>query len=70
MPMFEFVCNRCGQSFEKLVRSAASVGEVICPTCGGREVKKKISTFASKVSGASSHSFNLSPGSSCNTGGT
>ena len=70
MPIFEFMCDECSKPFEELVRSSTGVDEVICPTCGSRKVKKKISTFASKISsGGASFSFNPSP-SSCGTGST
>jgi len=69
MPMFEFVCAECGKPFEELVRSASAVNEVVCPACHSANVKKKISTFASKVAGGSSFSFNSAPASSCGTGG-
>jgi len=69
MPIFEFVCAECGKPFEELVRSASAVSEVVCPACHSANVKKKISTFASKVAGGSSFSFNSAPASSCSTGG-
>ena len=69
MPIFEFVCAECGWPFEELVRSANAVDEVVCPACSSQNVKKKISTFASKVAGGSSFSFNSAPASSCGTGG-
>lgn len=68
MPIFEFVCADCNQPFEELVRSSSSVSEVACPTCHSQNVKKKISTFASKLSGGSSFSFNSAPASSCSSG--
>lgn len=68
MPLFEFTCTDCGQNFEELVRSASNVEGVTCPICNGTEVKKKVSTFASKLSGGSSLSFSTSA-SSCSTGG-
>ncbi len=70
MPIFEFVCADCSQPFEELVRSSSATSEVVCPTCHSLNVKKKISTFASKVSGGSSFSFSSAPASSCSTGGT
>lgn len=71
MPLFEFICKDCGQNFEELVRSSITTDEVTCPICKSREVKKKVSTFASKVSGGSSLSFgNASSAGSCSTGGT
>lgn len=69
MPIFEFVCAECGWPFEELVRSASAVDGVVCPACSSENVKKQISTFASKISGGSSFSFNSAPASSCSTGG-
>jgi len=68
MPIYEFVCADCGQPFEQLVLSASKVSEVACPTCASQNVTKKISTFASRLSGGSSFSFADSSGSSCTTG--
>ena len=51
MPIYEFSCSVCGRSFEELVRSSDATGEVICPTCGSRDIRRKISVFAAKVSG-------------------
>lgn len=68
MPLFEFVCADCGQDFEELVLSSRAIDGVICPACGGQEVKKKISTFASKISGGSSLSLSPSSAASCSPG--
>lgn len=68
MPIYEFVCKECTKSFEDLVLSASRIDEVVCPVCGSRQVKKKMSTFASKpASGGDSFSFNSSAASSCTT---
>ena len=56
MPMYEFDCPSCGEPFEELVRSAEAVKDVTCPSCGSRKVKKKLSTFASKINGGGSRS--------------
>jgi putative FmdB family regulatory protein len=69
MPIFEFVCTECDESFEDLVFSVSKIDEVVCPSCGGSKVKKKMSTFASKPAvGASSFSLGTSSASSCGTG--
>ncbi len=68
MPIFEFACNECGHPFEELVRNASDTSEVTCPSCGGSQVKKKISTFASKVSGGNPFSLNAGASASCRTG--
>lgn len=65
MPIFEFVCSDCGNPFEELVRSSSAASAVVCPKCHSQNVKKKISTFASKAPGGMSFSLNSAPASSC-----
>ena len=60
MPIYEFDCPSCGEPFEELVRNSEAVKDVVCPTCGSRKVKKKLSTFASKVSGGGASYSSLS----------
>jgi putative FmdB family regulatory protein len=68
MPIFEFVCTECNKSFEDLVFSLSRIDEVVCPACGSSQVKKKMSTFASKpAAGASSFSLGGSSAPSCGT---
>jgi putative FmdB family regulatory protein len=70
MPLYEFACATCEEDFEELVLGPSTIEDVTCPTCGGREVEKKISTFASKVAGgSSSFSLGASSGASCSPGG-
>jgi putative FmdB family regulatory protein len=65
MPIFEFVCQECRQPFEELVRSSSAVEEVVCPSCGSRQVRKQISTFAARVTN-SAFSPSFSGGKACN----
>jgi putative FmdB family regulatory protein len=70
MPIFEFVCGDCELLFEELV-FGGKTDEVVCPSCGSEQVRKKMSTFASK-SGGDGASLSLrssTPASSCSTGG-
>jgi putative FmdB family regulatory protein len=67
MPLYEFDCLTCGQSFEKLVRSAAAVTEVVCPICGQPHIQKKMSVFASTNKGDRSISTSAA---ACAPGGT
>ncbi len=67
MPLYAFTCNTCHQPFEKLVRSADAVAEVVCPTCGSASIKKQLSAFASRVSGGR---FAATSDAACSTGGT
>ena len=69
MPLFEFECGSCQNEFEELVFSSNGTSDVTCPDCGGPDVKKKISTFASMVAGGSSFSMSSSA-AACNTGST
>lgn len=69
MPIFEFICQECGTPFEELLRSADVIAEVRCPECGSKQVKKQISTFASRVAGGGFASSGSSYNSSaCTTG--
>lgn len=68
MPIYEFSCSTCDRSFEELVRSAEAINEVVCPQCGSRRVRRKISLFASKGT-SGSNAFAASTASSCATGG-
>jgi len=47
MPIFEFHCDGCGQTFEKLVFSGDP--EVECPLCHQTQVNKLMSACAAKV---------------------
>jgi putative FmdB family regulatory protein len=46
MPIYEYSCQECGTNFEKFVRSMQSTGQVTCPECGGQQVRKGFSAFA------------------------
>jgi putative FmdB family regulatory protein len=49
MPIYEYVCPTCGQSFEKLVRGGRSARDaaVSCPTCGQDSYRKEVTLVAS-----------------------
>jgi putative FmdB family regulatory protein len=55
MPIYEYVCDRCGERFEKLVRSYDADAPA-CPSCAGLRVTMQFSTFAA-------HSRASKPGS-------
>jgi putative FmdB family regulatory protein len=57
MPIYEYLCKPCDSRFELLV-SISRANEVCCPKCGSLEVKRLMSTFASRSVGSdgSSHS--------------
>jgi putative FmdB family regulatory protein len=43
MPMYEYVCMKCEEHFEELVRGDE---EVRCPQCGAADVSRQLSTFS------------------------
>ncbi|MBI3795321.1 MAG: zinc ribbon domain-containing protein [Nitrospinae bacterium] len=56
MPIYEFVCKECGNSFEMLSLSSAGFKKVECTKCGGKKVSKMMSTFAPAIAqNSSSH---------------
>ena len=68
MPIFEYLCEDCGNKFEKLVRRPASengANGVNCPSCGQEHLKQQFSTFAARANG-SSHAQDSMP--SCPSG--
>lgn len=73
MPLYEYSCRTCGRRFEVLQRVGASAAEVCCPDCGGREVVKQLSTFASAIASASGSTGTMPCGapnaSACGSGG-
>lgn len=46
MPMYQYACESCGQSFEKKL-SMAQAGEAQeCPNCGSPRTRKKLGAVA------------------------
>ncbi len=43
MPLYEYVCDKCENEFELLVRGSE---EPACPSCGGKRLSKLLSVIA------------------------
>ena len=54
MPIYEYICAKCGNEFERLVKSSSE--KVNCPECSNSKVERKISVFSASVSADSSKS--------------
>ena len=67
MPIYEYRCENCGESFEKLVKMSASNADVECPACGSKNARKALSLFGV---GAGKAGGGLSSASSCATSGS
>jgi putative FmdB family regulatory protein len=69
MPLYEFECTSCHETFEELLLKPAKGDEadgVECPHCGGHDVRKRQSGFATFSGGGSRSSGG---GGGCSPGG-
>ena len=48
MPVYEYVCRKCGHEFDELVLSAADRDQVPCPSCGAKRAGRQLSVFAAR----------------------
>ncbi len=48
MPIFDFICGKCGHEFETLVMGN---DQPSCPKCGGNRLKKQPSAVARRGKG-------------------
>jgi putative FmdB family regulatory protein len=71
MPMYEYGCNECQASFDRLRRMDQGDEGVVCPRCGNAHVRRKLSVFAafSKSSGGTVTAAAGSGGCACSSGG-
>lgn len=51
MPIYEYICEECGQDFEKVVRFSEADLSPICPACGSQETHKQISRVSTALGG-------------------
>jgi putative FmdB family regulatory protein len=55
MPIYEYICSSCKESFAKLQRMGTAEGETECPACGSRDVQRQISACAIGGESGQSH---------------
>ncbi|NPV86413.1 MAG: zinc ribbon domain-containing protein [Anaerolineae bacterium] len=67
MPIYEYVCQNCGHSFEMMRSIKDADLQITCKNCKSNETKRKISSFFA-VSGGKA----ITPSSGCGScrGGT
>ena len=46
MPIYEYRCRRCGETFEKLRSMKDADKSLRCPKCNAEEVERQLSGFA------------------------
>ncbi len=54
MPIYEYVCRKCGFRFELSRHFYDSDAELECPVCGEKSPERQFSTFASTGSSCES----------------
>jgi len=70
MPIYEFKCNRCGNTFEQLVFSSDGEDNFMCPSCGEGDTCRLMSSFSCvSTSSGSNLSSGLSSACSPSPGG-
>jgi putative FmdB family regulatory protein len=46
VPVYEFACNACGAPVSVFVRSISAPVDAVCTRCGGRDLRRLVSSFA------------------------
>jgi len=46
MPIYEYVCKKCGHKFEMFRYFYQSDAELACPVCGEKDPERSFSTFS------------------------
>ncbi|HZW03685.1 MAG TPA: zinc ribbon domain-containing protein [Anaerolineaceae bacterium] len=64
MPLYEYRCETCGRTFEKMAAFSQADGSPECPHCHGSQTRKQISTFATRGAAAAGSASASSCGSS------
>ena len=67
MPVYEYRCRKCNVKFSKFFQSF-DTGEVLCPECSSKDVKKCISNIMMIKSDNESNNTSSSSCSSCSSG--
>lgn len=52
MPLYEYRCASCRERIEVLQPVGAGAEDLVCPSCGGSELARELSTFAAHGAGA------------------
>lgn len=70
MPLYEYACLDCQDSFETLRPMSQADAAIACPTCGGEHTSRSLSLIASPQIGKDSPDLSASPSAgACACGG-
>ena len=59
MPLYEYYCQACGESFERLISASRADNPQICPSCASEQTSRQLSSFA--VAGGSGTGRMMAP---------
>lgn len=61
MPVYEYVCPQCGNTFEKRVSFSDSDKRQPCPQCGNEHARRRISLIGGVSGGSSQTAVSAAP---------
>lgn len=64
MPLFEYVCKKCGHAFEALIFGKQ---KAVCPKCQSQQLERQLSTFSAAVASPASAALPCASGA-CSSG--
>ncbi len=67
MPIYEYLCDDCGEHYERIVLSKSAA--IACPKCASAKQTMQISVFAAHGNGAKSSGGSSSSSGSSSSGG-
>jgi putative FmdB family regulatory protein len=65
MPIYEYICEDCGERYDKFVRSSLAAVDLKCPKCGSSQGKKAFSVFGVRGGSGSQSSLGTSSAAAC-----
>lgn len=65
MPIYDFICDHCGEAFERLSPYDWKSAGVACPECGSQFLTKAVSRVGAFSSGGKVEMLSEGAGSSC-----
>ena len=67
MPIYEYQCAECGETFDLFLRSVNEEKAPTCPKCGSSQVEKAISLFGVGGTSGSSRASSTACGPTAST---
>lgn len=69
MPMYEYECKRCGNTFELLRSMNQDDSGVVCQKCGAAQVRRKFSVIAAVSRSGDNGVSDFAEGGTCSSSG-